>query len=117
MKKIMIIDDELDILDVLERYLSKKYIVDTFTNPNDALSAAKETKYDLILSDVMMPQVSGFDILTQLKKYNDNIKVVLMTAYDSDDKKEKAEQLKADKYLEKPFPSLSVVESAISSLI
>lgn len=117
MKRIMIIDDELDILDVLERFLSRKYSVDTFTNPNDALNAANDTKYDLILTDVMMPQVSGFDILAQLKNSNNNIKIILMTAYDSEDKKEKAKELKADKYLEKPFSSLSVVENAISTLI
>lgn len=117
MKRIMIIDDELDILDVLERYLSRKYIVDTFSNPNDALNSAKSTNYDLILSDVMMPQVSGFDILTQLKEINKNLKVVLMTAYTSEERKERALQLHADKYLEKPFSSLSVVGDAISSLI
>jgi CheY-like chemotaxis protein len=119
MKKIMIIDDELDILDVLERFLSKQkeYEISTYSNPIDAFNDAKNKKYDLILSDIMMPQVSGIDILKELKKLNENTKIILMTAYSTSRKKETAEQLKVDAYIEKPFQDLKSVQNAISSLI
>lgn len=119
MKKIMIIDDELVILDVLKQFLSrsKKFEVETFSNPDSALNHAKKGGYDLILSDIMMPSTNGLDILEEIKKTNPSIKVILMTAYSNEHKVEKSQELGVDKYLEKPFKSLQDVESAISSLL
>jgi DNA-binding NtrC family response regulator len=119
MKKIMIIDDELVILDVLNQFLSRsgKYEIETYSNPDFALQHAKNGNYDLILSDIMMPSTSGMDILEEVKKTNPSIKVILMTAYSNQHKIEHSKDLGVDKYLEKPFKSLQDVENAISSLI
>lgn len=119
MKKIMIIDDELDILDVLDRFLSRKklYDIETFSNPESAIKCAKSGEYDLILSDIMMPQVSGLEILEEIKTTNPKVKVVFMTAYSNKDKVNKSESLGVDGYLEKPFRNLSIVEKTISELL
>lgn len=119
MKKVMVVDDELEILDVLKQFLSrsKKYEVETYTNPVNALKHAKNGGYDLILSDVMMPSTSGMDILKEIKETNPNIKVILMTAYSNQKKADESKKLGVDRYLEKPFKSLQEVESAIASVI
>ncbi len=119
MKKIMVVDDELVILDLLKQFLSRsgKYSIETFSNPDSALKQAKNGGYDLILSDVMMPSTSGMDILGEIKKTNPSIKVILMTAYSTQHKKDQSKELGVDKYLEKPFNSLQEVEDAISAVI
>ncbi len=119
MKKIMIIDDELDVLDILERFLSKNdnYEVTSYSNPIDALEGAKRNNYDLILSDIMMPEVSGMDILKEIKDLNRNTKIILMTAYSTDSKVQTADQLNVDAFIDKPFVDLKFVQKTISSLI
>lgn len=119
MKKIMIIDDELDILDVLDRFLSRKgnFEIETFANPESAIKHAKSGSYDLILTDIMMPQVSGMEILKEIKETNPSIKVIFMTAYSNKDKIEKSEKLGVDGYLEKPFKNLSLIEETINKVL
>lgn len=119
MKKLMIIDDEMDILDILSRFLSRsgKLEVETYSNPGIALKKAKAGGYDMILSDIMMPQVSGLDILKEVKKTTPNLKVVLMTAYNNKHKEEQSKELMVDNYLEKPFTNLKDVENTILSVL
>lgn len=119
MKKIMIIDDELDISDVLERFLGreKNYSINTYSNPNNALQELQREHYDLVLTDIMMPLVNGLDILEQIKQFSPRTKVILMTAYSTDKKIKKSETLHADGYLEKPFQSLKDVELAIETAL
>lgn len=119
MKKIMIVDDELDILDILHSFLSRgdKFDIEIFSNPDVALSRAMSGKYDLLLSDIMMPQVSGMDILEKMKQNNPNVKVILMTAYSNNRNIEKSKALGVDGYLEKPFNSLKSVEETISNVL
>ncbi|MEA3354800.1 MAG: response regulator [Campylobacterota bacterium] len=119
MKKIMIIDDELDILDVLERFLSRsgRYEISAFSNPEIALQKAKSESYDLILSDIMMPQVSGMDILKGVKSHNRMTKVILMTAYSNKHKEQQSNEYGVDGYIHKPFQNLKVVEDVINKTI
>jgi DNA-binding NtrC family response regulator len=119
MKKIMIIDDELNITDILERYLLRQnlYEIKTFSNPQHALEEFSKTNYDLVLTDIMMPMISGMDILSEIKKISSNTKVILMTAYSSDQKIEQSEFLKADGYIQKPFESLKEVEEIINKTL
>ena len=119
MKKIMIIDDELDILNVLKSFLARsgKFEVEGYSNPKLALGKAKSRHFDLVISDIMMPETDGMQILEDLKQFNHGIKVVLMTAYSTDLKVEQSKNLGVDAYLEKPFSSLKAVEDKISSLL
>ena len=80
---IVIIDDEVEILDMLSRFLSRNqnFAVQTFSNPVSALSSLNSTKCDLVLLDIMMPQMNGLDVLEKLKEINSDQKVIMMTAY------------------------------------
>ena len=119
MKKVMIIDDELDILDVLERFLTRKgkLKVETYSNAESALKKLRAKHYDLILSDIMMPLVSGIDILKEVKSFNPNSKIILMTAYSSQTKIDTSEKFGIDEYIKKPFENLNEVEKKIYFLL
>lgn len=115
MNKIMIIDDELNILEVLNKFLSRsgKLEVETYSNPLIALKKISTKKYDLVLSDIMMPQLDGLDILKNIKESDPKIKVILMTAYNTNYTKEKSIKFNADNYIEKPFKNLKFLEETI----
>ncbi len=114
-KKIAIIDDEQDILDTLARFLSRseKFEIETFVNPKSALDASKQGKFDVILLDIMMPQMNGLDFLEELKTTNPNQKVIMMTAYSTVDKVIQANKTGANDYVTKPFVSLRDVENKV----
>lgn len=114
-KKIAIIDDEHDIIDVLERFLkrSEKFEIDTFTNPKTALSSVKSGKYDLVLLDIMMPQMSGIEFLEQIKESSFSTKIIMMTAYSTQDKMIECNKLGAEDYVTKPFISLRDIENKV----
>ncbi len=115
MKKIAIIDDEHDILEMLERFLkrSEKFEIDTFSSPKNILETLKTGKYDLILLDIMMPELNGLDVLDEVKKVSPSTKVIMMTAYSSIDKVVTSNKIGAEDYLTKPFVSLRDVENKV----
>ncbi len=117
--KIAIVDDELEILSLLDRYLSKKdkYTVTTFSNPKVALDSCIRDDYDLILLDIMMPQLSGVEFLEQIKEKKVKQKVCMMTAYSTLDKVLKSHKEGAENYIMKPFSSLQALDEKIESIL
>ncbi len=115
MKKIAIIDDDVSILEMLESFLkrSEKFEIDTFSNPQSVLQTLKNGEYDLVLLDIMMPQLNGLDVLKEVKKVSPNTKVIMMTAFTTEDKVVKADKIGAEDYLTKPFLSLRDVENKV----
>ena len=109
---IVIIDDEVEIIDMLSRFLSRNqnFAVQTFSNPVSALSSLNSTKCDLVLLDIMMPQMNGLDVLEKLKDMNSDQKVIMMTAYSTLDKVLKSHKIGATNYIMKPFSSLDSLE-------
>lgn len=81
--KILLVDDELDDLFVLEEYLRHDgFEVESFPNPREALRHYENvdpTSYDLIICDIRMPQINGFELYYKLKSINDNVKVLFAT--------------------------------------
>lgn len=117
-KNIVIIDDENDILQMLEKYLQRDggYKVRTFNNPINAISSLpKDT--DLILLDIMMPQMNGLDALPKLLEVNPNVKVLMMTAYSTLDKVLNAHRHGATDYIMKPFSSLDALGKKIKEVL
>jgi DNA-binding response OmpR family regulator len=114
-KKIAIIDDEQDILDILEKFLkrSEKFDIEVFSNPKTALNKIKSGQFDLVLLDIMMPQMSGIDVLKEIKDSSSNTKVIMMTAYSTQDKMVDCDKLGANDYITKPFISLRDVENKV----
>ena len=117
---IVIIDDEVEILDMLSRFLSRNpnFTVQTFSNPVSALSSINNnTKYDLVLLDIMMPQMNGLDVLEKLKDMNSDQKVIMMTAYSTLDKVLKSHKIGATNYVMKPFSSLDALEKKVIEVL
>ena len=112
---IAIIDDETEILNVLSRSLSRNpdFSVTTYSNPVTALSALSNSKADLVLLDIMMPQMNGLEVLEKLKAKDSEQKVIMMTAYSTLDKVLKSHKEGATNYVMKPFDSLQALEKKI----
>lgn len=119
MKKIIIIDDEINIATVLQKFLArnKNYEVETYIDPQTAVNDIKNNTIDLVMLDVMMPTLNGFEVLKMIKERSPITKVILMTAYSTQNKIDKSEQLQADGYLEKPFTNLKDIDDTISRLL
>lgn len=116
-KNIVIIDDEVEILNMLEKFLSREgYSVKTFNNPITAISSLRADT-DIILLDIMMPQMNGLDALPKLLEKNPKAKVLMMTAYSTLDKVLKAHREGADEYIMKPFSSLGVLGKKIEEML
>ncbi len=110
---IAIIDDEKEILDILEKFLIKKgNRVATYQNPVTALSSLK-SDIDVVLLDVMMPQMNGLDLLPKLLQKHPKMKVIIMTAYSTLDKVLDSHRGGAVFYMMKPFDSLAKLEAKI----
>lgn len=103
-KKILLVEDDDSLANVyLARLEVEGFQVKRVPNGEDALAAAVEFKPDLVLLDVMMPKVSGFDVLDILRNTPEtaNLKVVMLTALSQDNDKSRVDQLGADDYLVK----------------
>ncbi|MDD2895304.1 MAG: response regulator [Aliarcobacter sp.] len=116
---IVIIDDETEILNVLSRYLTRNanFSVTTYSNPVSALGAIGNSKVDLILLDIMMPQMNGLEVLEKLKAKDPEQKVIMMTAYSTLDKVLKSHKEGATNYVMKPFDSLQALEKKILEVL
>ncbi|MDR1930377.1 MAG: diguanylate cyclase [Treponema sp.] len=107
---ILIVDDEKANLTVLNRILYGEYEIVMAKNGELALSLAMEGKPDLILLDIMLPDINGFDVLTRLKGEPETkkIPVICITGLDSEYDEEKGFLLGAVDYIKKPFKSAIV---------
>lgn len=116
---IVIIDGETEILNVLSRFLIRNpnFSVTTYSNPISALSSIENTKVDLVLLDIMMPQMNGLEVLEKLKVNNPEQKVIMMTAYSTLDKVLKSHKEGATNYVMKPFDSLQALEKKILEVL
>lgn len=103
-KKILLVEDDDSLASVYQtRLQAENFDVRRVPNGEDALAAAIEYKPDLILLDVMMPKVSGFDVLDILRNTpeTNNVKIVMLTALSQETDKQRAESLGVDDYLVK----------------
>ena len=102
--KILIIEDEYNLADAIASMLkSKKYDVLIKTDGEDGLDEALTDVYDLIILDVMLPHINGFQILKELRKEMINSKIIMLTAKNTIDDKMIGFNNGADDYLTKPF--------------
>ena len=118
MIKIAVIDDEQEILDMIEKYLSRTqgFAVTTFSNPLNAISRIDKS-YDVVLLDIMMPQMNGLDVLKSLHEKAPELKIIMMTAYSTLDKVLKSHREGATHYIMKPFSSMKALEEKIYELV
>jgi two-component system catabolic regulation response regulator CreB/two-component system response regulator ChvI len=83
MSRILIVDDEKGITNPLKIGLEDLgFRVDSYNDPEEALSKYEPNRYELIIVDIRMPQMNGFDLFRELKKIDSNAKVCFLTAFD-----------------------------------
>ena len=104
MTKILLVEDDKSLREIYGvRLLAEGYDIVSAGDGEEALAMAIKERPSLILSDVMMPKISGFDMLDILRSTTEtkDVKVIIMTALSSEDQRKRGEQLGADRYLVK----------------
>ena len=120
MPKIMLVEDDNNLREIYgERLMAEGYEIVSAGDGEEALALAVKEKPDLIISDVMMPKISGFDMLDILRQTPETkfTKVIMMTALSQTEDKDRADRLGADKYLVKSQVTLEDVARVVHDLI
>ena len=114
-KKVLVVDDEKLIVKGIRFSLEQDGMeVDYAYDGESALEAAHEKKYDIILLDVMLPKMSGFEVCQQIREFSD-VPIIMLTAKGDDMDKILGLEYGADDYITKPFSS-SYLKARIASL-
>lgn len=120
MIKIMIAEDDDSLREIYSiRLTAEGYTVVSARDGEEALAVAVRERPDLIVSDVMMPKISGFDMLDILRSTPgmDGTKVIMMTALSSDDERQRGEALGANRYLVKSQVGIEDVVNAVHEVL
>lgn len=113
-KKVLIVEDEESLLKLESILLtSKGYDVRGVSNGQEALDAIAEEKPDLVLLDIMLPEIDGFEVCQRIKDDPETkeIPVIMLTAKKSREDMARGEKVGADWYITKPFKSVMVIET------
>lgn len=120
MKKILLVEDDSSLREIYGvRLTAEGYNVISAGDGEEALATTVREKPDLILSDVMMPKISGFDMLDILRATPEtrDIKIIIMTALSAEDQRERGERLGADKFLVKSQVGIEDVVNAVKEVL
>jgi DNA-binding response OmpR family regulator len=107
-KRILLVDDEPDITYTLEIVLEDNgFMVDSYTDPTLALSNFRPGLYDLLLLDIRMPTINGFDLYQKMKEIDSNVKICFLTAselfYEKYRKISAYPRVDKEKFIQKPL--------------
>jgi DNA-binding NtrC family response regulator len=115
--KILLIDDDVNLCQVISYQLKKMgYDVDITNSGREGLEAYRQGNYDIVLTDIQMPDISGIQVLQEIRKQNKEVVIILITAYGSVENALEACRMGADDYITKPFGQeqlLFVIEKAV----
>jgi DNA-binding NtrC family response regulator len=104
--KVLVVDDEEMLRNLLARILERKgYSVSTASGGRQALAYLAKGDFQVMVSDVKMPEMNGFELLKEAKQKHPRLAVVMMTAFGDENTVEQALGLGADGYVAKPFKS------------
>lgn len=120
MSKVMLVEDDDSLREIYSiRLTAEGYTIVSAKDGEEALAVAVRERPDLIVSDVMMPKISGFDMLDILRSTPEtkDIKVIMMTALSSDDQRVRGERLGADRYLVKSQVGIEDVVNAVHDVL
>ncbi len=120
MAKVLVVDDEPNIVLSLEFLMEQAgFEVVTAEDGEQALARVNDSQPDLLLLDISLPGISGFDVLEQLrgKEATAQLPIIMLTAHGRDVEREKGMALGADDYITKPFSTQSLVEKVKALLI
>lgn len=117
--KVMIVDDNLMNVELLEEILSVFNLnISTFLKPKEAHQALLQEKFDLVLFDIMMPEMSGFELAKKIKDtpLNKDVPIIFISALSDSHNKIKGYDLGSFAYIEKPF-DINIIKSQIFNLL
>ena len=116
--KILIVDDNSSIALIVEQILKdENYIIYSFTNPMEALAATENKKYDLLLLDIVMPEMSGFDFAKQFTKSHPETPIIFISGYGNTEKNQvKSYDMGSYGYIEKPINE-KTIKAKIKNII
>lgn len=114
-KRVLIVDDEQSIRELLERFFGLSFTVSSAENGLKAIEELEKNPYDLMLLDIMMPGIDGQEVLKRIKGKYPNMKVVIMTGYSLKDKITQCLQEGAATCIYKPF-TLDEIEKVVQDL-
>lgn len=120
MAKILVVEDDRNLQSIYgDRLKAEGHTIITASDGEEALAVAVKEKPDLIISDVMMPKISGFDMLDILRTTPEtrNVKIIMMTALSQAEDRERANKLGADKYLVKSQVTLDDVARTVNEIV
>lgn len=116
MYKILVVDDESKIVELLQIYLEMQgYEVVGAYDGRQALSLWQQDKFDMVLTDIMMPQVDGYDLVERIRKES-NVPILFLTAKTDVPDRVRGLQIGADDYILKPFDPLEVTTRVSANL-
>jgi DNA-binding NtrC family response regulator len=115
--KLLLIDDDANLCQVISYQLKKMgYDVDITNSGREGLEVYRQGNYDIVLTDIQMPDISGIQVLQEIRKQNKEVVIILITAYGSVENALEACRMGADDYITKPFGQeqlLFVIEKAV----
>lgn len=116
--KLLVVEDNVELLMLMQQLLRHNYRVYTAQNGREALQVVRSTDLDLIISDVMMPEMNGYELTEAVKSDQDysHLPIILLTAKIQDTDREEALKVGADDYIAKPF-RLSDLQLRIDNII
>src|SRR5580698_3535921 len=120
MTKILLVEDDNNLREIYEaRLQAEGYTIVSANDGEEALVVAKAEKPDLIISDVMMPKISGFEMLDILRNTDGlkDVKVIMLTALGQSDDQQRADRLGADRYLVKSQVTLEDIAKTAHELL
>ena len=120
MPKVMLVEDDNNLREIYDaRLAAEGYTIVSAHDGEEALALAIKERPDLIISDVMMPKISGFDMLDILRSTPEtkNVKVIVMTALSQDEDRRRGEELGADKYVVKSQVTLEDIVSMVREVL
>ena len=120
MTKILLVEDDSNLREIYgARLEAEGYKIVAAIDGEEALAIAAKEKPDLIISDVMMPKISGFDMLDILRSTPDtkDVKIIMMTALSQDEDRKRGEDLGADRYIVKSQVTLDDVVTVVHELL
>lgn len=112
---ILIVDDEPSLRDILSQILDG-YLVTTVPNGSEAVRILEQTPFEMVITDLMMPQVDGFTVLVTAKKANPSADVLVLTGYPSLENERRCRALGCTDILAKPF-AVTAIRSRVDECL
>ncbi|MFF2854757.1 MULTISPECIES: response regulator transcription factor [unclassified Peribacillus] len=106
--KVLVVEDNVSLLESIRQILTDEYEVDTADNGEDGLFMAQQSIYDIIILDVMLPGIDGFEIVRKIREAKIDTSVLFLTAKDALEDRVRGLEMGGDDYLVKPFQALEL---------